>query len=360
MRVAFTLFIGWFVAIHLFELVVFPSMFHPNEVLSSVTLTQRFTLIWTNNADTAHYMAIAKNGYVGENAAFFPLWPLTIRVLGSSPVVAKIVASLFTFLFVILLGRLVSILGYSRIKEQVLLIFLAFPSSFLLLGTFSEPLFLPLTALTFILTEKKYIGFAAFVAALASATRPVGIVLTFYLALKIAQGGFPSLKKYWWTLLVSPLGLVFYALYLFLAFGDFTLFWTDQTAGWGRQIGLHSFPKLMLDSAEVVRQVFGPVKPPPINFLQVAVIPFTAFLGVLSFKKINKPMWIYSMLLILIPLSSGTYLASLREILAAFPLFIPFADFLAKRKTFLYLYLFLAILFQSLLLIRFFNFEWVA
>lgn len=359
MKLALAIFFGWLVAIHLFELIVFPSMFHPNEVLSSATLIQRFVLIWTNNADTAHYMAIARSGYVGENASFFPLWPIIIRILGSSPLVAKVVACLFTFIFIVLLGRLVSILGYSKIKEETIFVFLAFPSSFLLLAPFSEPLFLPLCALTFILAEKKKLFLAALVAALASAARPVGVVLTLYLAVKLLEGGLPALKKYWWILLISPLGLVMYSLYLFLTFGDFTLFWTDQTAGWGREIGLRSFPKLISECMEVVRQVLGPYKPPPINFLQVAVIPFTLFLGVISFKKISKSLWIYSLLVVIIPLSSGTYLATLREILAAFPLFIPFTNFLVRRKALLYSYLFLAMLFQSLLLIRFFNFEWV-
>lgn len=359
MKVALTLFIGWILAIHLFEIIVFPSMMNPNQVLSSATLTERFTLIWTTNADTGHYMAIAKNGYFGESQAFFPLWPLVIKILGSTPIVAKIAACFFTFLFVVFFARLISILGYSKIKEEVILIFLAFPSSFLLTAPFSEPLFLSLTALTFVLVEKKRFVVAALIAALASAARPVGIVLTLYLALRLYGNGVPTLKKYWWTLLISPLGLVLYSIYLFVVFGNFTLFWSAQTSGWGRQMGASSFIKLFRESMEVILQIVGPYKPVPINLLQVAVIPFAIFLAIIAFKKINKPMWIYSVLMVIIPFSSGTYLASLREILAAFPLFIPFAIFLIKRKALFYLYLFLAILFQALLLIRFFNYEWV-
>lgn len=360
MGIVTSIYFGWFIAIHLFEVIVFPSMFHPNEVLSYATLTQRLTLIWTTNADTAHYMAIARNGYLGESAAFFPLWPLVIRLLGSGAVPAKIAASLFTFLFIILLGRLVTLVNNSKNKQEIILIFLSFPASFLLVAPFSEPLFLTLVVLTFLLSEKKRFAYAAIFAALASATRPVGIVLTLYLFLKIAEGGMPNLKKYWWVILISPLGLVFYSLYLYLIFGNFTLFWSAQTTGWGRQIGPLSILKLYAGAVEVVKQIFGPIKPVPMNFLEVAAVPFSIFLAILSFKKISRPLWIYSVLVIFIPISSGTYLAILREMLAAFPLFIPFGNFLVKRKSLLYLYLFLAMLFQSLLLIRFLNFEWVA
>ncbi len=355
-----SIYFGWFAAIHLFEVIVFPSMLHPNEVLSYATLTERLTLIWTTNADTAHYMAIARHGYFGESAAFFPLWPLVIRLLGSGAVLAKIGACLFTFVFIILFGRLITLLNNSKDKQEIILIFLAFPASFLLVAPFSEPLFLTLAVFTFLLAEKKRFAYAALFAALASATRPVGVVLTLYLFLKITEGGMANLRRYWWVLLISPLGLVLYSLYLYLEFGNFTLFWSAQTAGWGRQFSLLSVQKLFLEPLEVGKQLLGPVKPVPINFLEAAVLPFSIFLAALSFRKLSRPLWVYSVLVILIPLSSGTYLAALREMLAAFPLFIPFGNFLVKRKTLLYFYLFLAVLFQSLLLIRFFNFEWVA
>ncbi len=334
-------------------------MLYPNQVLSNVKLTDRFTLIWTTNADTGHYMAIAKNGYVGESAAFFPLWPLIIRILGSTPIMAKVLACFFSFLFIVFFVRLISLLGYSKIKEEIVLLFLAFPSSFLLTAPFSEPLFLSLSALTFVLVEQKRYAAAALIAALASAARPVGIVLTLYLALRLYGDGVKTLKKYWWTLLISPAGLLLYSAYLFITFGKFTLFWSAQTSGWGRQLGVASFIKLFRESMEVIGQVFGSYKPVPINLLQVAVIPFSIFLSIIAFKKINKALWFFSMLMIIIPLSSGTYVASLREILAAFPLFIPFGVFLTRRKTLFYLYLFSAILFQSLFLIRFLNYEWV-
>ncbi len=360
MKTALAIFVGWIVAIHIFEIIIFPSMLYPNQVLSWATLTQRFTLIWTTNADTAHYMAIAKNGYRGESAAFFPLWPLVVRILGTNPVVAKIAVGFFMLVFVLAYERLITVLGYSKIKGEVILIFLAFPSSSLLNGAFSEPLFLALSAISLLFIEKRQYAKGALVASLASATRPIGILLTLYLGLKLILSGKENLKKYWWTLPVSAIGLIAYSVYLYFAFGNITLFATAQTTGWGRHIGVLSFLQLFKESMVVIGQVFGSYKPVPINLLQVGVTPFLLLLAIVGFKKINKPLWLYSLLTIVVPLYSGTYLGGLREILAAFPLFIPFGDFLAKRKLFFYFYIFLAMLFQSYLLMRFFNFEWVA
>lgn len=353
------IFLGYLLAIHLFEIIVLPSMIHPNEVLSSFSLTERFTLIWTTNTDTMHYMAIANNGYYRESPAFFPLWPMLIRLFGGSPLAAKILASLLSFIFLLGFLRLIKILGQSKISHEIILVFLAFPASFLLTSVMSEPLFLTLAVLTFINAERGKFTTASVFAALASATRPVGIILAVYLALKIFRGGSKSFKKYWFVLLISPLGLILYSTYLYWQFGDFKLFYTSQTLGWGRDLSFGALKHLIGELTLVVSQIFGPVKPVPINFLQFAAIPFSAILAVIAFKKINRELWLVSVLMILTPLASGTYLAILREILAAFPLFIPFTNFLSTRKTFFYLYLFMAIFFQSLLLVRFFNFEWV-
>ena len=224
-RVEIAAFLGWFISIHLFEIIVFPSMMHPNQVLSDFSLTERFTLIWTTNADTAHYMAIAKDGYTQESPAFFPLWPIVIKMFGTNPNLAKLIASLLTLGFLYVFTLLIKRLGYSKISSESILAFLIFPASFLLVAPFSEPLYLLLAALTFLFGEKKKFALAAIFAALASATRPTGLFLSVYLFLKLLQ--VQSFRRWAWTLLIAPLGLAFYALFLQIGFGDWSLFYKN-------------------------------------------------------------------------------------------------------------------------------------
>ena len=350
-------FLGWFIAIHLFEIIVFPSMMHPNQVLSNFSLTERFTLIWTTNADTAHYMAIAKQGYAEESPAFFPLWPIVIRMFGANPYIAKIIASFLTLGFLYVFMLLIKQLGFLKNSRESILAFLIFPASFMLVAPFSEPLYILLAVFTFLFGEKKRFTLAAVFAALASATRPAGIFLSVYLFLKLLQ--VQGFRRYAWTLLIAPLGLVLYALFLQISFGDWSLFYKGH-AGWGRSLSFGSLQNLISEQGEIIRQIFGPVKPVPINFIQFALIPFFLIIATFAFKKLKKPLWMYCVLTIALPLASGSSMSIPRFFLSAFPLFIPLGYLLNKNRMIFYLYLFLGLFFQSLLILRFLNFEWVA
>lgn len=351
-----TIFLGWVFAIHLLELIVLPSMINTSQILSNLTLTERLVNIWTSSADTAHYLLIAKNGYEFANKTLFPLWPIVLSLTGAKPIVAKILALFLTFCFLTLLTKLIKNLGYQKDSEEIILSFIAFPASFMLLAPMSEPLYLLLTVLTILSAENKKFFKSSIFALLASATRSIGLLLTLYLAVRLIQNGKPAIKKFWWTLLLSPLGFIAYALYLELAFGNFALLYTQQSA-WGRSLGMGSFPNLLNETLTTFAQITGPVKPVPINILHFGLIFFFIFLSVISFRKLNKGLWLYSVFAIIVPLASGTSVAISRYILSAFPLFIPLGNFFKKHPTMFYFYLFFSILFQSVLLIRFFNFE---
>lgn len=350
------IFLGWILAIHLMELIILPSQAVPTQLLSNLTLTERLINIWSSSADTAHYLLIAQNGYEFGNKTLFPLWPIILRMFGANPLSAKIISIFITLAFFIVFTKIIKNLNYQKYKETIIFCFIAFPSSFMLLAPMSEPLFLLLSALTILFSQKKKYFYAAILASLASATRSIGILLTLYLAVKIFQEGRASIKKYWWTVIVSTLGFVLFGLYLQLTFGDFTLFYKEQTA-WGRSIGFQSLVNLVNETSTTIGQILGPVKPVPINLLHFGLIFFFIFLAVYAYKKINKALWLYCIFSILVPLASGTSVALSRYLLAAFPLFIPLGEFFQKHKTIFYFYLFASILFQSILIIRFFNFE---
>lgn len=350
------IFFGWLTAVHLLEAIILPSLQVPTQILSSLSLRERFINIWSSSADTAHYLLIAQNGYELANKTLFPLWPIVLWLFGANPLVAKILAILATLAFLLFFAKLIKNLGFGKDTETIILSLIVFPASFLLLAPMSEPLYMMLTVITFLLAEKRDFTKAAIFAAAASATRSVGLLLTLYLAIKILKNGKATFRKLWWTLLVSPLGFIAYSLYLQLKFGDFAIFYKDQL-GWGRSLGLSPIANLFNETYTTFLQIIGPVKPNPINFLHFGLIFFFVFLAYFAFKRLNRALWVYSVLAIIVPLASGTSVAISRYLLSAFPLFIPLGVFLRKHKTIFYFYLIFSILFQSILLIRFLNFE---
>ena len=350
------IFLGWAVAIHLFELIFLPSMIIPAQILSNLTLTQRLLQVWTTNADTAHYMLIAKEGYASANPAFFPMLPIVLKIFGANPVSSKIISLLLALIFIIVLKKLIGLFKYSKYSQEITFYFLVFPASFLLVAPFSETLYLPLSALAIYFAEKRDFAKASIFMAFATATRMIGLVLVFYLFLKIIEKGVNQLAKWWWTLLVAPLGIILIGVYFQITRGNFLLFYSGHS-GWGRSLGISNLEHLILESKELVLQIFGPVKPVSINLIHFGAIFFFIFLAAIAFKKISKPLWIYCLLTIIVPLMSGTYSGTPRYLLAAFPLFIPLAKYLENRKALMYVYIFLTIFIQAIFLIRFFNFE---
>lgn len=353
------LFGGWFLAIHAFEVLILPSLIVPTQILSQYSLTDRFVQVWSTSADTLYYMTIAQSGYSSTSPVFFPLWPLVIRAVGAHPLTAKFVACGCTFLFLSVFIRLIRHWGYAKSGREILLSFIAFPFSFFLLTPMSEPLYLLLLALLFWNVEKRQWKKAALFAALASATRMIGIVASIYFVLALFSAGRKEVKKWWYTMIISPLGLVFYGIYLHLTKGSFLMFYTDETK-WERSLGMNSLTRLITASVEIIKHTVGPFKPHPIDLLHFGAVLFFMVLLIFSLKKVSKSMVLYCCLSIFIPMASGTFLGVPRYLLSVFPLFMPFGSWLATHKIWYFAFLALGFMLQSYLLIRFFNYEMVA
>ncbi|OGD86523.1 hypothetical protein A2164_03390 [Candidatus Curtissbacteria bacterium RBG_13_35_7] len=213
-----------------------------------------------------------------------------------------------------------------------------------------------MSALSIYFAEKREFTKASIFIAFATATRLIGIILVFYLFLKIFEKGVNQLSKSWWTLFVAPLGVGLIGLYFQITRNNFLIIYSEHT-NWGRSLSISSFEHLIFESKDLILQIFGPVKPVSINLIHFGTIFFFIFLAAISFKKIRKALWIYCLLTIIIPLTSGTYAGLPRYLLASFPLFIPFGKYLENHKSIMYVYIFLAIFIQAVFLIRFFNFE---
>lgn len=187
--------------------------------------------------DSVWYLEIAGSGYAPDphRAAFFPLYPLLMRVLGAPAVllgvrpaaadlVAGIAISVVAFVAALwIVHRLAALdLGARRAPLAVLLVAL-FPTALYFSAVYSESLFLALSAGCLYAGRCGRWRLAGVLGALASATRSTGVLLLVPLALLHAYGPCGDRvrrrRDLAWLALV-PLGLVAYMAYLQLTIGE--------------------------------------------------------------------------------------------------------------------------------------------
>jgi Mannosyltransferase (PIG-V) len=202
--------------------------------------------------DAAWYLRIAESGYGGSDvrAAFFPLYPLLVRAVaapfGASPgalLVAAYVVSLAAFLgALVLLHRLVSLELGRPLAQPALLLLAVFPAAVFFGAPYSESLFLLLAVGAFYAARTGRWAWAGAAAAGGAATRSSGVLLLLPLAMLWWSSGSGAsaprsgrrLRDAAW-LLLAPLGLAAYAVFLGLAEGDAWRFLDVQDA-WSREL----------------------------------------------------------------------------------------------------------------------------
>jgi hypothetical protein len=196
--------------------------------------------------DSVWYLRIADSGYGDSTprAAFFPLYPLLVRgvgtVLGGSHaalLVAAYLISLAAFLAaLVLLHRLTELELGRPLARPVLLLVAVFPAAVYFGAPYSESLFLMLAVGAFYAARSGHWAWAGVCAGLASGTRSAGILLLVPLAL-IWWGTRPRrpLDAAW--LLLAPLGVAAYAAWLGLVEGDALRFLDVQDA-WSRDLSV--------------------------------------------------------------------------------------------------------------------------
>jgi hypothetical protein len=173
--------------------------------------------------DSVWFLTIADSGYDGgDRTAFFPLYPLLVRIGGmlGSPLVAAIVLSCAAFVVALAaLHRLAVIeVGEEAARWTVLSVAL-FPGALWFSAAYSESLFLMVSVGAVLAARQRRWVVAGLLGALAAATRSAGLVLLVPLALlwlDARRAREARTADVLWLALV-PLGLAAFCGYLALA-----------------------------------------------------------------------------------------------------------------------------------------------
>lgn len=282
--------------------------------------------VWAN-FDGVHYLSIANNGYYQYEQAFFPLYPLMIRylskLLGSSFLLSGMFISNLSFLILLFVfWKLLSIkeLKLSEKQKKWSLVFLAFfPTSFYFGSVYTESLFLLLVILSFLyLSKGKKIFFGIF-AALASATKLIGVFL------------------------LVPLGLIAYMIFLQKNYNDALFFIHSQPAfGAGRSGGdLIILPQVYWRYLKIFLTVPILTYDYFIAFIEFFMFNGSLYLVYIAWKKKLPESWLlFSLAAIIGPTLTGSLSSMPRYVLVAFPIFIALASSKNRKIIFIISYLF--------------------
>jgi len=152
--------------------------------VSPVTVGWHNLFSATEREDALWFLRIATSGYArGDgSAAFFPLYPMAIRVVawlpGVGPLGAALLISNAAFYASLVLFHGLTRLEFSKETARTSVLFLAiFPTAFFLLAPYTEAPFLLLSLAAFWFARRDRWVAAALAGALAALTRSIGILL---------------------------------------------------------------------------------------------------------------------------------------------------------------------------------------
>jgi hypothetical protein len=300
--------------------------------------------------DSGWYYRIATKGYSyvpgqQSSVAFFPAYPLVVAILavavGHTYIVGIVVtlaagAAVAVLLFTWLRARLAPAAAWTALAA-----FLLFPYAFFLYGTvYADALFIAAVLASFLLLEADHPVLAGLAGAVATAARPIGVVLVVGLVVRAVErrgalrppgGGLVDRRRVRAAdagVLLSVLGLAAWCVYLWNRFGDPLAFVSAQHA-WGQGAGPATWLKFQFfhDVADL--------RSPRAWVLFMAHPVLTAAAACLLprvFRRFGAGYGIYTLLLIGVSaVSTKNFFGMARYLLAAFPCFAVAGELLVER-----------------------------
>lgn len=320
------------------------------------------------NFDGVHYLAIASRGYIDEGR-FLPLFPLLIRWVAAplnlifgdmayGPTyfwTGLILSQLFFVGALYFLQKLLRLDFDQKTTNLALWLLVLFPTSFFLVSIYTESLFLLLTILSFYFAKKRHWRWSILVATLLAVTRLSGVLIILPLAWEWwRQEKKFSLKML--SLAVIPTLLIGYSYFNYLKWGDWLYFVHAHGAlGNSRATSGLVFPLVTLWR---YFKIFISLSPQLYEFWVAVVEALSLAIATLGLiwaylKKVDWPQLLFAILIITLPILSGTLSGLPRYILPAYPLFIGLASVLAKKPKIRTTWLIFSFIIQAIFLILF-------
>jgi hypothetical protein len=275
--------------------------------------------------DSGWYVHIAQTGYVDKGTiAFFPLYPLLMRLLGTiigSPYIAGVIISNVCLLVAcFFLYRLVMLdSGDKDVPLNSVKYLLLYPTAFVLSGVFTESLFLALLIMAFYYGKKNKWAVTGLLGFFLAITRLIGVFMVLPLGYEYLKSkGFKlaNTRIDVLYLLLIPVGLFIFMAYNYYLTGDPVAF-IHVESNWDRYVS-------------------NPIYNLYEGLIQFKINAFIALfvLAILTifYKEIGFSYWLTGIIAVGIPLT--TSIAGMhRYTLVIFPLYIILAR-LSKNRNF--------------------------
>ena len=335
--------------------------------------------VWTR-WDGQWYLKIATEGYRVDDgsAAFFPLYPWTVTVMGwlagERFIWAGILLSSIFFLgALVLLHRLVRYDFHGEDAGRTVFYLAAFPMAFFFWAVYNESLFLLLSVGGLLAMRAQRWWWAAACIALAVWTRTTGLLLLLPMAWELWRAYHPPLPSTPNAMpprrpsplvplsLVLPIAsLLLFALWSWLMFRD-PLASLSAQAGWNRHF---SWPWQTVAGAwNAVTQAGLTFQPEDQSWTYLGSLALAVALGLLAVRWLRPSYSIYLWAGIIFPLFSATPLNPLlsypRFLAVLFPAFMVLS-LIGRNRYANQIITWVSLLLLGLYTIRFVNWYWVA
>ncbi len=337
--------------------------------------------------DGLWYLKIAKQGYndYDYSTAFFPLYPLVVRIIGSILEIHLLLAGMLLSLisYAVALVYLYK-LGKMEIDEEAArrsVIYLAiFPTAFFFLAVYTESMFLALSVAIFFYARKGHWTTVGILGLLASLTRSTGLLLALPLFIEYLQQRNLRLREIRSDILnlaLVPAGTAIYAIYDFFAFGDPLIFlhaqihwersfatpWQTLASAWDFALNDANIPLVTEPDGSPIYQALYISNLISGHALNLAFFVLGLVLIIAAFKTLRPAYGVYAFLVIIIPLFNPSetmpLLSTPRFIAVLFPIFFALA-LIGKNRIAHWAISATFVTVLALFLIRFASWYWVA
>ena len=320
--------------------------------------------------DAEHYLRIAGQGYFGTEPAFFPLYPLLIRIVsgftGSLLVAGLIVSNAASFLALLYLYKLVEHEYNRHVAQRATFFVSIFPTAIFFSAVYSESLFLFLTVASFYYVRERRWLMAGTFGFFAALTRSEGVLLAAPLFIEwvvAAREGGREFFRYWVddvvkpliSMALVPLGLATYMAYSWVINGD-PLKFSHVQVHWGRYFA----PPWVSVSNTIHKIVTAHTTQTVANeSLELAFTLLMVVVLAVGFRRLRLSYVVYMALSVVIPMCTASLMSMPRFALVLFPMFALFGLW-GARPTFQNAYVAFSLPLLGLFTVLFADWYWVA